>query len=88
LLGLGTALAPVLVAMFGGLAGGLPVLSALLFAGLPLPSRPCFAPAAPPLGPRAPSPRRFALYAAFAVRYGIYETLSEELVPARHDHSP
>ncbi|MET0324152.1 MAG: MFS transporter [Ilumatobacteraceae bacterium] len=81
LLGLGTALAPIFVAIFVGLGfwWGLPVLSALLLAGLLVVSRPL------PLhtgtrttdtAPRAPIPRRFALYSAFAVLYGICETLN------------
>src|SRR3954452_25239020 len=72
LLGLGTALAPVLVAIFVGLGfwWGLPVLAALLLAGLIVISRPL------PLHiggrtttttARAKIPRRFAVYAAFAV---------------------
>ena len=81
LLGCGTALAPIFVAIFVGLGfwWGLPVLSAILLAGLLLASRPL------PLHTgtrsvtttaRAPIPRRFALYAAFAVLYGICETLN------------
>jgi len=84
LLGLGTALAPVFVAIFVGLDfwWGLPVLSAVLLAllllgslGLPLHS-----------GARAPTaagnssggalPSRFWLYASFAVLYGICETMN------------
>ncbi|MET0143329.1 MAG: MFS transporter [Leifsonia flava] len=81
LLGLGTALAPIFVAIFVGLGfwWGLPVLSAILLAGLLLLSRPL----ALRTGSRttekvarAPIPRRFALYAAFAVLYGICETLN------------
>jgi MFS family permease len=83
LLGLGTALAPVFVAIFVGLGfwWGLPVLSAVLLAGLLLASRPLplragsRAAAAQP-GRRAGIPPRFALYAAFAVLYGICETLN------------
>jgi fucose permease len=79
LLGLGTALAPVFVAIFVGLGfwWGLPVLSALLLAvigflalrlplttGLPESSR------------HAGVPRVFWLFAAIAVAYGMVETLS------------
>jgi MFS family permease len=81
LLGLGTALAPIFVAIFVGLGfwWGLPVLSAILLAGLLVASRPL--PLQTDTGPatggeRAPIPGRFALYAAFAVIYGICETLN------------
>src|SRR6516164_7281504 len=86
LLGLGTALAPVLVAIFVGLGfwWGLPVLSTVLLVGLlavsvRLPLR---------AGGRAPAtrsqadrarlrlPARFWLFAAFAVCYGICETMN------------
>jgi fucose permease len=85
LLGLGTALAPVLVAIFVGLGfwWGLPVLSTallglLLLVSLRLPLR--AAPAAgagrrdDPARPRWPG--RFWLFAAFAVCYGICETMN------------
>jgi MFS family permease len=83
LLGLGTALAPVFVAIFVGLGfwWGLPLLSAALLAallavsiGLPLRT-----------GVRAPTravaartgiPNRFWVYAAFAVLYGVCETVN------------
>ena len=84
LLGLGTALAPVLVAIFVGLGfwWGLPVLSAVLLAtvlavsaGLPL-----LTPAAPPpehvRGRHVGVPARFWVFAAFAVLYGICETVN------------
>jgi fucose permease len=82
LLGLGTALAPVLVAIFVGLGfwWGLPILSTVLLAGLLLISLrlPLRAGAGP--GTRAPRqrgfPARFWLYAAFAVCYGICETMN------------
>ena len=84
LLGLGTALAPVLVAIFVGLGfwWGLPVLSAvslvlLFLISLRLPLR---AAAGPPATaaprPHQRLPRRFWLYAAFAVAYGICETMN------------
>jgi fucose permease len=83
LLGLGTALAPVFVAIFVGLGfwWGLPVLSTILLAGLILVS------VRLPLrtGARAASrrearetaiPTRFWVFAAFAVLYGICETVN------------
>jgi MFS family permease len=83
LLGLGTALAPVLVAIFVGLGfwWGLPVLSAILLTGLiavsfGLPLR-AEAAAAPAAGkPRSGIPTRFWLFAGFAVLYGICETVN------------
>jgi fucose permease len=83
LLGLGTALAPAFVAMFVGLGfwWGLPVLSLVLLImllavtlGLPLRTGPSTASAAPATG--AGIPRRFWLFAAFAVLYGICETMN------------
>ncbi|MDI1463969.1 MFS transporter [Catellatospora sp. KI3] len=81
LLGLGTALAPVFVALFVGLGfwWGLPVLSTLLLVGLllvslPLPMR--TATAAPAAGGRSAVPARFWAYAAFAVLYGMCETVN------------
>jgi len=80
LLGVGTALAPLLVAVFVGLdfwwglpvvAGG--VLALILVTSVRLPfavDRPTAAPA------RAPIPPRFWVYAAFAVCYGICETMN------------
>jgi fucose permease len=82
LLGLGTALAPVLVAAFVGLGfwWGLPVMSTVLLVGLGMVSLRL------PLraGPRASAarqarqrlPGRFWLYAAFATAYGICETMN------------
>jgi fucose permease len=81
LLGLGTVLAPVFVAIFDGLGAwwGLPILSSVLLLGLiavslRLPLR---------AGSRAPGrrgsrqlPRRFWLYAAFITCYGICETVN------------
>jgi len=86
LLGLGTALAPVLVAIFVGLGfwWGLPVVSTVLLVGLllvslRLPLR-AGARAGASAGARAPGrpglPPRFWLYAAFAVCYGICETMN------------
>jgi fucose permease len=82
LLGLGTALAPVLVAVFVGLGfwWGLPVLStvllvALLLVSLRLPLR-AGARASTARQPRQRFPARFWLYAAFAVAYGICETMN------------
>jgi MFS family permease len=85
LLGLGTALAPVFVAIFDGLGfwWGLPVLSGalltlLLVASAPLPLRTgdeaVGATAASTRRQRIPT--RFWMYAAFAVLYGICETVN------------
>ena len=87
LLGLGTALAPVFVAVFVGLGfwWGLPVLSSILLAGLLLISlrlplrtgaRAAAATATASDTPKAAVPARFWLYAAFAVLYGICETMN------------
>ena len=83
LLGLGTALAPVLVAIFVGLGfwWGLPILSTVLLAGLLLVSlRLPLRAEARDEGPARPGrrglPARFWLYAAFAVAYGICETMN------------
>jgi fucose permease len=81
LLGLGTALAPVFVALFVGLGfwWGLPVTSVVLLVGLigvsmPLPLRAGPGPAR--TAARARIPARFWLFAAFAVLYGICETMN------------
>jgi MFS family permease len=84
LLGLGTALAPVLVAVFLGIGWwwGLPLIVALLLAallvvssGLPLRvAGEAVGGAADPARP--PLQRAFAVFAAFAVLYGIVETTS------------
>jgi len=82
LLGLGTALAPVLVAIFVGLGfwWGLPVVSTVLLVGLLLVSLRLPLRAGARAGARAPGrpglPARFWLYAAFAVCYGICETMN------------
>jgi MFS family permease len=82
LLGLGTVLAPVLVAVFVGLGywWGLPLTTAILLGvlavvSLPLPLRTRAGPAAAPRE-TAPIPRRFWIYAGFAVLYGICETIN------------
>ena len=84
LLGLGTALAPVFVAIFIGLGAwwGLPILSlallgALVLESLRLPLRVtnADAPSAPGVQ-RQGIPGRFWLFAAFAVLYGICETMN------------
>jgi len=82
LLGLGTALAPVLVAIFVGLGfwWGLPIVSTVLLVGLlavsvRLPLR-AGARAGAARGARPGIPARFWLYAAFAVCYGICETMN------------
>jgi fucose permease len=83
LLGLGTALAPVFVAIFVGLGfwWGLPVMSAILLAGLlavslRLPLRADGAQPAEPRAARPGIPARFWVFAAFAVLYGICETVN------------
>jgi MFS family permease len=82
LLGLGTVLAPVFVAIFDGLGfwWGLPLLSAVLLVvlivvsvGLPLQTQPS---AAAATAARLEIPRRFWVYAGFAVLYGICETVN------------
>jgi MFS family permease len=85
LLGLGTALAPVLVAVFVGLGfwWGLPVLSTVLLAvlllvslRLPLRAGDSRSAASAARRSRRRFPARFWLYAAFAVAYGICETMN------------
>jgi MFS family permease len=83
LLGLGTVLAPIFVAVFDGLGAwwGLPLTSAVLLvvllvvsAGLPLRAE-ATRPAAGGR-PRARIPARFWVYALFAVLYGLCETVN------------
>ncbi len=83
LLGLGTALAPVFVAVFVGLGfwWGLPVLSAALLAvlfltSLRLPLRTSARQPRAGGAARAGVPGRFWLYAAVALLYGVCETMS------------
>src|SRR5262245_21573178 len=83
LLGLGTALAPVFVAIFVGLGfwWGLPVMSAilltaLLLVSLGLPLHTGVRSAARAATAAARIPRRFWMYAAFAVLYGVCETVN------------
>jgi Major Facilitator Superfamily len=87
LLGLGTALAPVFVAIFTGLGFwvGLPVLAAVLLLGLlavslrlPLrgPARPAASGAAPAIDRRSAIPPLFWLFAVFATLYGWCETMN------------
>jgi len=82
LLGLGTVLAPVFVALFLGLGfwWGLPVTSAILLAGLLIVSfrLPLRVQSAGGSARRATSgiPARFWIYAGFAVLYGICETVN------------
>ena len=82
LLGLGTVLAPVFVAIFDGLGfwWGLPLLSASLLVvlivvsvGLPLQTQASRTSSKPA---RLEIPRRFWVYAGFAVLYGICETVN------------
>lgn len=81
LLGLGTVLAPVFVAIFVGLGfwWGLPLVSVCLLVGLiavslglPLRAEQARAPRAP----RLSIPPRFWMYAGFAVLYGVCETVN------------
>jgi Major Facilitator Superfamily len=85
LLGLGTALAPILVALFVGFGiwWGLPLAVKVLLAatiGLAVPLRLSPPPRSngpdhrPPVPPPRGFPRRFWLFAAFAVLYGVAET--------------
>ena len=85
LLGLGTVLAPVFVAIFVGLGfwWGLPVLSAVLLAAvltvsvrLPLQAHADKTADARPGQPRRDVPRKFWVYAAFITCYGICETMN------------
>jgi fucose permease len=85
LLGLGTALAPVFVALFVGLGAwwGLPLMSGVLLVGLfaaseRLPLRPPGTAASAPGATveRVHLPERFWLFAGFAVLYGICETMN------------
>jgi MFS family permease len=82
LLGVGTVLAPVFVAIFDGLGfwWGMPVLSAsllvaLVLVSLRLPLR-VDLPQAAEASRRIGIPRRFWVYAGFAVLYGICETIN------------
>jgi MFS family permease len=80
LLGVGTVLAPVLVAVFVGLGfwWGLPVLSAVLLTVLLVVSLglPLHAEAGAPGESAGGIPGRFWVYAAFAVLYGVCETVN------------
>ena len=85
LLGLGTALAPLFVAVFVGLGfwWGLPVLTALLLIGLIVVSAPLplqTGAGQPDETSRKPArpgiPSRFWVYAAFALAYGVCETMN------------
>jgi MFS family permease len=83
LLGLGTALAPVLVAIFVGLGfwWGLPVFSAILLCALlavssKLALRADPSAASAPAKPHSGIPKRFWVFASFAVLYGICETVN------------
>jgi len=87
LLGLGTALAPVLVAVFVGLGfwSGLPLVVVVALAGLLVVCRglPLEGPAAPTTEAAAASPAarmgippQFWVFAAFAVCYGVVETMN------------
>lgn len=84
LLGLGTALAPVFIALFTGLGlwWGLPVMVGLLLLGLfsfslaqPLNIEPSGTTASQPRG-KSKLPARFWMFAAFALLYGVCETMN------------
>lgn len=97
LLGLGTALAPVFVAVFLGLGfwWGLPLLSAAALIALFLVSRRLSLTTAGERGPapapaRARIPGRFWVYAGFAVAYGVCETMNgnwSQLTMTTHLHA-
>ena len=79
LLGLGTALAPVLVAVFLGIGfwWGLPLLVAVVIVGIVLASLPLPLEVGGPAdagGSRAGLPSRFWVFASFALLYGVVET--------------
>jgi fucose permease len=84
LLGLGTALAPVFIAIFVGLGiwWGLPLLVSALLVGLLLFSvrlpldQGAQARAAPPAKGKRPLPARFWVFAMFVLLYGICETMN------------
>jgi hypothetical protein len=81
LLGLGTALAPAFVAVFNGIGfwTGLPLLTACLLAGLIAVSlRLPLDPGGTPVHRRAKQalPKGFAIFGAFALLYGICETMN------------
>jgi MFS family permease len=80
LLGFGTVLAPVFVAVFDGLGAwwGLPLLSAVMLGGLVLVSArlPLQAEVGEAPEGRVRFPRRFWVYAGFAVLYGVCETVN------------
>jgi MFS family permease len=83
LLGVGTALAPIFAILFVGLGfwWGLPVVMsaltlALLLFSLRLPLKEGAAPPGPTVKTRMRIPARFGVYAAFALVYGICETLN------------
>jgi len=78
-LGVGTVLAPLFVALFVGLGfwWGLPVTSLVLLAGiLAISARLPLRTARPTTARRSSVPPRFAVYAGFAVLYGICETVN------------
>jgi MFS family permease len=93
LLGLGTALAPVFVALFTGLGfwWGLPLCVAILLAGLlafslRLPLRADEGVTAEAHGAPA-RPRRFWIFAAFALLYGVVETMNGNWATLYMTHS-
>ena len=95
LLGLGTALAPVFVALFIGVGAwwGLPIMSGVLLVGLlivsaRLPLHPAGTEASPRdrTRQRVVVPRRFWLFAGFAVLYGICETMNGNWSEALMSH--
>ncbi|HEY6477909.1 MAG TPA: MFS transporter, partial [Polyangia bacterium] len=78
LLGMGTALAPLLVAVFVGLGAwwGLPLAVGVLLAALLLFSAPLPLDAAGATTPDVVPSKRFWLFTAFALGYGVVETLN------------
>ena len=94
LLGLGTALAPVLVAVFVGLGfwSGLPLLVTVLLGGLLLFARELPLEAGAAAGNRETSslgiPGAFWIFAAFAVCYGVVETMNGNWATVYMTQSP
>ncbi len=93
LLGVGTALAPIFVAVFVGLGfwWGLPLLSILILVGLLVVSLPLPLTGAPhpdSAGHSARLPARFWLFGALALLYGVIETMSGNWAGTLVNHTP